>query len=288
MAKKNKEREEERNLFTRYLLKVQQESNFEEVSSFKFTPFFAISLVSSILLIVIVTVSLLIALTPVRELIPGYPDGKLRRQIENNLMMVDSLEEELEIRDQYFNTIQSILTGRDIEHMETIQDNDSSYEDIDFSISREDSLLREKVAREEQFSLLTVTDPGQNFDLGLLHFFPPVKGVVTSSFDANKNHFGTDIVAPPNQAVSAVLDGTVISSTWSLEFGYVIQIQHDNNLISAYKHNSELLKSTGSRVKAGEAIAIIGNSGELTTGPHLHFELWYNGAPLNPQEYIIF
>lgn len=288
MAKNTKDKDKERNMHTRYLFKVQQESNFEEVSSFRFTPFFIVSFIASILVIVVISVSLLIAFTPLREFIPGYPDGQLRRQIEYNLATVDSLEVELKMRDQYFNTIQSILTGKDIDHMETVQDPDSSYEDIDFSISKEDSLLRERVAREEQFHLLGLTENRQNFDLGLLHFYTPVKGIVTSSFDANKNHFGTDIVAQANQAVAAVLDGTVVSSTWSVEFGYVIQIQHANNLISAYKHNSELLKSAGSRVQAGEAIAIIGNSGELTTGPHLHFELWYNGTPLNAEDYIIF
>ena len=156
------------------------------------------------------------------------------------------------------------------------------------TISKEDSILREKVASEEQYSISNSSGKNQIDNLGEIHFYTPVKGIVTSSFDASKNHFGTDIVANPNQVVFACLDGTVISSTWSSEYGYVIQIQHEGNLISAYKHNSELLKKAGTVVKAGESIAIIGNSGELTTGPHLHFELWYAGKALNPEDYINF
>ena len=124
--------------------------------------------------------------------------------------------------------------------------------------------------------------------LDKLHFFTPVRGMVTNSFNPSNNHFGTDIVAGPNEVVKATLAGTVIMATWTLETGYVIEIQHDNNLISVYKHNAELLQKVGLRVKAGDAIAIIGNSGELTTGPHLHFELWQNGVALNPENFIVF
>jgi murein DD-endopeptidase MepM/ murein hydrolase activator NlpD len=112
--------------------------------------------------------------------------------------------------------------------------------------------------------------------------------LVTNSFSTTNNHYGIDIVAPPNEVVKAILDGTVIMSSWTLETGWVIQIQHDNNLLSVYKHNAELLKRQGDFVKAGDPIAIIGNSGELTTGPHLHFELWHNMAPINPLDYIVF
>jgi murein DD-endopeptidase MepM/ murein hydrolase activator NlpD len=119
-------------------------------------------------------------------------------------------------------------------------------------------------------------------------FFPPVKGLVTNAFNGSHDHYGTDIVTGANEVVKATLPGTVTMSGWTIETGNVIQIQHEDNIISVYKHNAELLKHIGDRVKAGDPIAIIGNSGELTTGPHLHFELWYNGSPLNPQDYISF
>jgi murein DD-endopeptidase MepM/ murein hydrolase activator NlpD len=121
-----------------------------------------------------------------------------------------------------------------------------------------------------------------------LHFFSPIKGLVTNSFNAIQNHYGTDIVGAPNEVVKATLGGTVVMATWTLETGYVIEIQHDNNLISVYKHNAELLKRVGDHIRVGDPIAIMGNSGELTTGPHLHFELWYKGTPLNPEDYISF
>jgi murein DD-endopeptidase MepM/ murein hydrolase activator NlpD len=125
-------------------------------------------------------------------------------------------------------------------------------------------------------------------DLAGIHFFTPVRGLVTQSFNARENHFGTDIGAAHNEVVKATLDGTVTLADWTVETGYTISIQHENNLISFYKHNAELLKKVGNVVKAGDAIAIIGNSGELTTGPHLHFELWHNGTPIDPQTYIVF
>jgi len=121
-----------------------------------------------------------------------------------------------------------------------------------------------------------------------MHFFPPVNGILTRGFNPMEGHYGIDLVAAPNEVVKAALDGTVTMSTWTLETGYVIQIQHDYELLSVYKHNATLFKSVGQKVVAGDAIAIVGNSGELTTGPHLHFELWHDRVPLNPVEYIVF
>jgi murein DD-endopeptidase MepM/ murein hydrolase activator NlpD len=162
------------------------------------------------------------------------------------------------------------------------------YGTIDFSTSLEDSILRNQIEEEEQYNLAVVDNRPRALGLAGVHFFAPVRGIVSSPFDATKNHFGTDIVASPDEVVKATLDGTVIMASWTVETGYVIQVQHKDNLISVYKHNAELLKKTGNVVKAGDAIAIVGNSGELTTGPHLHFEIWYNGTPVNPEEYIVF
>ena len=125
-------------------------------------------------------------------------------------------------------------------------------------------------------------------DISNFFFFTPIKGMVTSSFDLKKGHFGTDITAPKNEVIKSVLDGTVIIASWTSETGHVIQVQHPNNLISVYKHNSVLLKEVGEQINAGEEIAIIGESGELSSGPHLHFELWFNGNPINPEEFIVF
>ena len=165
------------------------------------------------------------------------------------------------------------------------------YENITFSKSVEDSLLRIQIEQEEQYNLSTSEYEENNKGSKIInqHFFTPLKGVVTSKFNPVDNHFGTDIVAESNTIVSAVLDGTVVMAGWTLETGYIIEIQHANNIISVYKHNAKLLKDIGTVVRAGETISIIGNSGELyTSGPHLHFELWHNGTPIDPEQYIIF
>lgn len=278
----------DKNLFTNYFLRVLDEKSFEEVFSFRFTPLFLLSSVISLVLIIIVLTAVLIVFTPIREFIPGYPDKFMRVQLIGNLVHIDSLEHELAIRDQYINNFKDIMQEKTIEHFEPVEDSSINYDEIDLSAGNNDSIFRVSMSHQERSNVQSGKIMNNGFDLGLIHFFPPVTGLVTSSFDLNRNHFGTDIVAKSKAVVKAILDGTVISSTWSVEFGYVIEIQHNNNIISFYKHNSELLKRTGDKVKAGEAIAIIGNSGELTTGPHLHFELWYNGTPLNPEKYIVF
>lgn len=272
----------------RYHLKMVREANLEEVMALHVTRFSIYLIIGAAVLIIMGVVAVSIAFTPLRQLIPGYPDSKLQKMIVSNAKWVDSLEHELFLRDQYLQSIQDIMQGSEPQSHQSPHDTFQNYQHIDFSISKEDSLLREQVEQESQFSIYQENGEVSSNDLSKVHFYPPLKGIVTNEFDILTNHFGTDIVAKPNQVVSAVLDGTVIEATWSVEFGYIIQVQHELNLISAYKHNSELLKKVGSRVKVGEPIAIIGNSGELTWGPHLHFELWFNGKPINPEEYINF
>ena len=167
-------------------------------------------------------------------------------------------------------------------------DSTESYKDLFFKRLIEYSLLPIQIEENEMYNLSIFEESNRNSNINNILFFPPVKGVVTNTFNMQQDHYGIDLVAAPNEPVLSVADGTIILSAWTLETGYVIQIQHSNNLISVYKHNSKLLKKQGTRVKAGETIAIIGNSGELTTGPHLHFELWYNGNPIEPEKFIKF
>ena len=154
--------------------------------------------------------------------------------------------------------------------------------------SREESLLREEVEEQQKFSLSLFDLSEKPKNLSDLYFYAPVKGMITSRFDAGIKHYGIDLVPTDNLWVNAALDGTVLFADYTAETGYVIQILHSNELVSIYKHNQELLKKAGDIVRAGEVIAIAGNSGEMTTGPHLHFELWYKGKPINPEDYIIF
>jgi murein DD-endopeptidase MepM/ murein hydrolase activator NlpD len=252
------------------------------------TGFNTLVLLSSGVFLFLIIVISIIAYTPVRELIPGYPDEKTVRNIYLNNYRLDSLELEIAKRDAYFENLRRVIAGEKPENMGRSNDSLPSRSAVKYTKPREDSLLRNMVEPKDQYGLSIREQKGVRPALFNVLFFPPVKGIVTNIYNSTESHYGTDIVAGANEVVKATLPGTVTMSGWTLETGNVIQIQHSDNIISIYKHNAELLKHMGDRVKAGDPIAIIGNSGELTTGPHLHFELWYNGTPLNAQDYISF
>lgn len=286
----NKERKKHlvNKLKNKYRLSIYNDDTFEEVWYLRLSRLNVFSIVGTSLLLFTIAIIVLIAFTPIREFIPGYPDGNMRRNIINNVYKLDSLEYELEIRDRYFESINTIIRGGTPISYENSQDSAVRYQEITFDKSEHDSLLRQQIEEEELFNLSILTNTSNKTDFSSIHFYPPIRGLVTNSFNPNENHYGTDIVTASNKVVVATLDGTVTIANWTLETGYVIQIQHDNNLMSIYKHNSELLKKVGNHVTAGEAIAIIGNSGELTSGPHLHFELWHTGTPIDPEDYVAF
>jgi murein DD-endopeptidase MepM/ murein hydrolase activator NlpD len=287
MPKKTK-RNTDYNLNDKYRLIIYNDETFKEVWYLRLSKINFVVLFISIVILLSAGIFSLVAFTSIREWIPGYPNDNIRRTILMNALRLDSLEEEIRIRDVYFRNLNAIIAGKEPLNLMPSVDTTHKYGEIDFSKSFEDSMLRVQIEEEEQYNLSVIEDSRQPQGLARIHFFAPIKGHVTNSFSAYENHFGTDIVAGPNEVVKAVLDGTVILASWTVETGYVIEIQHSNNLISVYKHNAELLKKTGNLVKAGDAIAIIGNSGELTTGPHLHFELWLNGTPIDPEEFIVF
>lgn len=251
-----------------------------------------ITIAAAVLLIAITTV--IIAFTPLREYIPGYTDTSLQREVYALSRRADSIEEELHRKDIYFNNLKLIVEGYDVGNDSTVG-NDIykplaafDVDTIEIRKSVEDSILR---AEFEQANLYNLTDPSllvKNQHHRVSNFFTPLSGIITLPYDPGNHHYGIDIASKENQVIKATLDGTVVISSWTPEFGYTIGIQHENNFFSAYKHNSTLLKKEGDYVKAGEAIAIIGESGTMTTGPHLHFELWRNGLSVNPQEYIDF
>jgi len=245
--------------------------------------FTVMSLLSAFIVIFVI---LLIATTGLKEYIPGYPSAEYRQLLINNALRADSLEVELNKRDKYLETIQTVISGGvPQDYLST--DTDEYVEKVEFHQFNHDSVFQDKIIA-EQTGISEDNNGNQGLSLSQIHFFVPVKGVVTNKFDAAINHFGVDLVSSPNSRISAVLDGTVIFSGFTLETGYVIHIQHQHDLISVYMHNSELLKFQGAKVKAGEAVAFIGNTGELSTGPHLHFELWHSGNPLDPEQYIDF
>lgn len=277
-------------LTNKYRLIFLNDSTFQELGYIRLSRLNIITVTGTLFIFLVALTYIAIAYTPVRELIPGYPDAEMRHNIINNRIQLDSLELELKFRDQYFENLSLIISGKEPNNFLNIS-NDTlkkEYKNIQFSKPSADSTLRKEIELIPKPEVQAEEPVQTNTSLEKVHFFPPARGIITNSFNPLNNHFGTDIVAAPNEVVKATLDGTVIMASWTLQTGYVMQIQHKNNIISFYKHNAELLKKVGARVKAGDAIAIIGNSGELTTGPHLHFELWYNGMAINPEDYIIF
>ncbi len=272
-----------------YRLVFFNDSTFEEVWHLRFTLMNVLSLAGTLFILLVGGSMALVMYTPIRELVPGYPTEAMRRELVTNIMRMDSLEYEIQLRDKYFNMLNAIIAGREPEITDTQMDNlGNDYRNITFSRSVQDSLLRQEVEAEERFNYTASSVPVIESSISKMHFFKPLAGIVVNEFDANSGHFGVDVVAPPSEVVKSVLDGTVIMATWTLDTGYVIEIQHGANILSIYKHNSNLLKKAGDKVNAGDAIAIVGNSGELTTGPHLHLEIWQNGKPIDPKDYIVF
>lgn len=283
-----KNENKKRNWRDKYRFTIFNDTTFEEVWRIKLTRYNAFILASLLLFFIIAATVSLIAFTNLREFIPGYPDVEMRRNILLSAIRLDSLERELELRDKYFANLNAVISGRQPVDIIAIPDTGKKYRNVEFTPSPEVAELRAQVEKEERFNL---TFPRLNESSGLagLHFFPPVKGIVTGKFDPRTKHFGTDIITRPKSPVMAALDGTVIFTGWTMETGYVIQIQHPNNLVTVYKHNASLLKESGDFVRAGEAISVVGDSGEIyTSGPHLHFEIWFKGSPLDPEKHILF
>jgi murein DD-endopeptidase MepM/ murein hydrolase activator NlpD len=236
---------------------------------------------------IIVGVTVLIAFTPLREYIPGYPTGKMRQMLIRNVLVVDSLDLEIQRRDRYFNDFKAMLAGKTASDTTVKKTTVIRPDKVQFKKYDHDSLFKNEIAQEQINLGVNSGQTAKGGVAGLL-FFPPLNGLVTGKHDISIGHFGVDIVGKLNSRISAALDGTVVFAGWTIDTGYVIYIQHEQNLITVYRHNAELLKVQGDKVRAGEAIAIMGNSGKETTGPHLHFEMWLNGVSVNPEDYIKF
>jgi murein DD-endopeptidase MepM/ murein hydrolase activator NlpD len=267
------------------------DDTFEEKLSFSLTRFNVFIFFGTLVIFLVFATTYLIAFTPLREYIPGYADFNTRKILRELNLKADSLQAELRSKDLYITNIRNIVEGRDFDEEIFEPANNQDFVEIsELTRSREDSILRAQIESEIRLAETTPDDP-EGFEpqpMSQFFFFPPLNGIITNHFNLAQRHFGIDIVADKGEPVKATLDGTVIFSTWTLATGYTIGLQHANNLISVYKHNSNLLKAEGSFVKAGEVIAIIGESGTISTGTHLHFELWFNGSPINPLDYIVF
>ncbi len=284
-----------KNLSDKYRLVFLDNESFEEkgaivLSKLSIAVYFLFSLI-----VLIALVFILISVTSLKEWIPGYPDTVeqelLKTKYIDDIVKLTELENKIASNKLYYANLEKVLKG-DFVNDSLFSDSFSFYKDtssINFSTSSSDSMLRKKISEREKYDISIIDQIGSKDDnlKGIL-FFSPLIGEITNQFNLKNGHIGIDIIASKNEAVKSVLEGTILFSDWTPENGHIIQVQHNRNLISIYKHNSVLLKTTGDRVSAGEPIAIVGNSGSLSTGPHLHFELWYNGVPLDPEKFIVF
>ena len=276
------------NRITYFRLSLLDAKTHKQLFSVRFnrTGFF-VTLVSSVVIIIAAIFSI-IAFTPVKTFIPGYPDARTKRAVIQNAMKVDSLENVIYRWELYSENLRRVIEGEDPINIDSLisarQTQIELAKDPEY-LKRQDSLLRKEVKEEEMFDITSRSTRKLPIE-GML-FFTPVKGVISQGYDPVTHPF-VDITAPAGSLISAIADGTVIYDGWSDDTGYTIHIQHSNDIISIYKHNDKLLKKAGDKVKAGTPIALMGNTGSLSTGPHLHFELWHNGENLDPTQYINF
>ena len=282
-------------LVNRYLLIIRNEENFAEKSTFSFT-YAKVILLAVTVFIVLMALSLLLVKTLLAQWFdPRHAQIEANKNLYELTVKVDSLWQEVEEKDRFIKNFQRILSGDTSEVYNDYNQNSSNENGsndqqaiIDVNkLSPIDSQFRQEFEQTD-LSLLNINGSNTYSELQEMFFFSPISGFISAPYNVKEGHFGVDVVAKKNEPVKSVADGTVIMSSWTQDSGYVIAVQHRGNLISVYKHNAELLKKVGSFVNAGEIISIIGNTGDLTDGPHLHFELWNSGNSVNPEEFVTF
>lgn len=289
MANKNTKQKKKfkQKLIDKYRLVVLNEDTFEEKLSFKLNRLNVFIFGSVFSIFIIVGTIFLIAFTPLKEYIPGYSSTKLKKEATQLVYKTDSLEQVLKVNNQYLQNVRQLLTGK---ISEVKFDKDSAMQQIKFqrdslnlSPSETDLDFRKEVESEDRFSLFNPAKKTSD-----IVFFSPITGIISDRFDIEKKHFAIDIAVAAGTPVKAVADGTVIFAGWTSDTGNVIILEHGKGFISVYKHNRILHKQEGDVVTSGEVIAASGNTGEFSTGAHLHFELWHDGQPVNPESYIDF
>ncbi|MCF6349815.1 MAG: M23 family metallopeptidase [Flavobacteriaceae bacterium] len=282
MSKKNKLREK---LTLKYRLVILNEDSLEERVSFKLNRLNVYVIGGVFIIGLIVLTTLLIAFSPLKEYIPGYSSSKLKKTATKLVLDVDSLGNNLAINEIYINNIKNVLNGNI--KIENLKKNATLKEklqkDINLNATKLETEFRENITEKERFSLLNKTTKKPE-----IVFFAPAKGKITNGFNQKDKHFAVDIALTKGTSVKAVANGTVIFADYTAETGYVLILKHTQSYLSVYKHNSTLLKEQGDLVKSGEVIANSGDTGSFTSGPHLHFELWSGGYPINPTNFIDF
>ncbi len=276
-------------LRSRYRLVLIDDGTFEERFSLRLNRLSVLAIGVVTFLLYGALIASVIVFTPLKRFIPGYSDQETKMNAYRSTLMADSLDLVVGDQEAYIANLRAILRGDlPADSTSLLQPKPVKPQPSDLKPGLHDSLMRARVDQEEQYSLVEGQGSSERRELASVLFMPPVRGVVTSGFDPGNGHYGVDVVTPVDEAVKACLAGTVTLANWTTADGHVIQIQHSNGLSSVYKHNKVLLRKVGDRVKAGEAIAIVGNTGENSTGPHLHFELWHNGDAVDPGAYMAF
>ena len=277
-----------RNKITDFRLSLVDDQTHKPILVTRFSRSSFLIAVISAVIIFCLSLFLIIAYTPVRTLIPGYPDARAKRAAIQNAIKIDSLEVLVARWELYSENMKRVLEGGEPVRIDSIirkmaEENRTRLSDR--QIKKQDSILRMNVGMEEDIRLSM--SEVRNLHIEGMHFFVPLKGVISQGYDPIVHPY-IDITAPANSVVMSVLDGTVIFAGWNDEAGYTIQLQHSNDIVTIYKHNQKLLKKTGDKVTAGSPIALVGSTGSLSTGDHLHFELWYKGEAADPTKYINF
>lgn len=276
-------------LTNKYLLIIRNEENFAEKTTFSFNYARLFLLLAAIGLVLLTLAAYLVTVALEQWLDPRHAQMEANRQVLELSMTIDSLEQEVSNKDIYIENVRRIIAGEEIDQTSEISlESNLQPAELSETIQPVDSQFRADFEGSElaDITALPIAISYDIYELRDIYLISPLDGIVTDGFDPKRDHYGVDMVAQENEPVRSVADGVVIMSSWTLDGGYVLAIQHPGNLISVYKHNSELFKNVGNFVAAGEVVATIGNTGELTSGPHLHLELWHNGNPVNPQEYI--
>lgn len=296
MTEKEEKKEKKKlKLNKRYAFVMSNDETMEPIIDIKVNLMKLSIITLCIILVLMAITAVVIAYTPLREYIPGYTDKTfMEREVYTLNRRADSIERELERKDVYFNNLKMVIEGYPFEN-DSLEQYDIyapllgfDLDTVDLTPSPLDSALRAEFEKDNLYSLndpTTINAPRYN---GAANFFTPLIGTIAKVYNPSEGHYGVDVNSSENQVIKATLDGTVVYASWTLDFGYTIGIQHEGNYFSCYKHNATLLKKEGDFVKAGEAIAILGASGELSEGSMLHFELWRNGVSLNPTDYINF
>ncbi|MDR2057211.1 MAG: M23 family metallopeptidase [Dysgonamonadaceae bacterium] len=270
----------------KYKLSFLNENTLEEVFSFRLSRLSVFWVLLAFAVLLITLTSIVIINTPIRNYLPGYLDSEVRQAMVENALRADSLEQVLITQTNFLSNINNILQGKSPIAQVPKMDSVAKNADVNLEKSKVTAEFIKNYEEEEKYNLSKSTS-SQQFPENLI-FYKPVTGIISDHFDLREKHYGVDIATNPKESVLATMKGTVVFTGFDANVGYVVQIQHPNGFVSIYKHNTSVLKKQGDDVKAGEAIALAGNTGDLSSGTHLHFELWFKGNPVDPEEFIVF